>query len=153
MFHGVLETRKPPPPAIVVKIAAACAWVEPAAVTLFAALRSAWREAFRSWPGRSRRPFLTRRAPNSTSRESSRRRAPAPLPPVAKNDLAAIGRTNDSILYGARVILVVRGDDASLKPLAHRYSFIVCLMRSRSEPFAAIFARYNHDFYALLTRT
>ena len=38
----------------------------------------------------------------------------APLPPVAANDLAAIGRTNDAILYGARVVLYVTGDDASL---------------------------------------
>ena len=30
----------------------------------------------------------------------------APLPPVAGDDLAAIGRTNDAILYGARVVLV-----------------------------------------------
>ena len=30
----------------------------------------------------------------------------APLPPVAEDDLAAIGRTNDAILYGARVVLL-----------------------------------------------
>ena len=38
----------------------------------------------------------------------------APLPPVARDDMAAIGRTNDAILYGARVVLYVTGDDASL---------------------------------------
>ena len=38
----------------------------------------------------------------------------APLPPVAADDLTGIGRTNDAILYGARVTLWVRGDDASL---------------------------------------
>ncbi len=41
----------------------------------------------------------------------------APLPPVARNDLAAIGRTNDAILYGARVVLFVRGDDASIETI------------------------------------
>ena len=34
----------------------------------------------------------------------------APLPPVAKNDLEGIGRTNDAILYGGRVTLWVNGD-------------------------------------------
>src|SRR5258707_9070472 len=38
----------------------------------------------------------------------------APLPPVAADDLLAIGRTNDAILYGGRVILWVRADDAQL---------------------------------------
>ena len=35
----------------------------------------------------------------------------APLPPVATDFLHAIGRTNDAILYGGRVIVWVRADD------------------------------------------
>src|SRR5262249_23212164 len=35
----------------------------------------------------------------------------APLPPVAGDWLSAIGRTNDAILYGGRVVLWVRADD------------------------------------------
>src|SRR2546422_6835410 len=35
----------------------------------------------------------------------------APLPPVAKNDLRAIGRTNDCILYGGQARYAVRADD------------------------------------------
>ena len=38
----------------------------------------------------------------------------APLPPVAGDELSAIGRTNDAILYGGRVILWVRADDDQL---------------------------------------
>src|SRR5262249_23698411 len=38
----------------------------------------------------------------------------APLPPVATNDLHAIGRTNDAILYGGRVVIWVRADDEQL---------------------------------------
>ncbi|QDV37960.1 methenyltetrahydromethanopterin cyclohydrolase [Tautonia plasticadhaerens] len=71
----------------------------------------------------------------------------APLPPVAGDDLAAIGRTNDAILYGARVVLDVTGDDASLEevgPMVPSSS-----SRDHGEPFAAVFARYNHDFYAV----
>src|SRR6185295_10508764 len=32
----------------------------------------------------------------------------APLPPVAKDELTAIGRTTDAILYGGRVVLWVQ---------------------------------------------
>src|SRR5262245_33478364 len=41
----------------------------------------------------------------------------APLPPVAKDDLTAVGRTNDAVLYGGRVTLHVRADDASIEAI------------------------------------
>jgi methenyltetrahydromethanopterin cyclohydrolase len=71
----------------------------------------------------------------------------APLPPVADDDLAAIGRTNDAILYGGHVTLSVRGDDGSLAEIAPR-------VPSNSSPdfgrpFADIFKRYDHDFYRI----
>src|SRR5215212_4284851 len=44
----------------------------------------------------------------------------APLPPVADDDLAAIGRTNDAILYGGHVTLSVRGDDGSMSEIGPR---------------------------------
>ena len=71
----------------------------------------------------------------------------APLPPVAANDLAAIGRTNDAILYGARVVLAVTGDDASLAAIGPQVPSSAS--RDYGEPFASIFARYNSDFYAV----
>ncbi len=71
----------------------------------------------------------------------------APLPPVADNDLAAIGRTNDAILYGARVVLYVTGDDSSLESIGPQVPS--SSSRDYGEPFAAIFARYNNDFYAV----
>ena len=71
----------------------------------------------------------------------------APLPPVAVNDLAAIGRTNDAVLYGARVVLAVTGDDASLE--ATGPSVPSSSSPDHGEPFATIFARYKHDFYAV----
>jgi methenyltetrahydromethanopterin cyclohydrolase len=71
----------------------------------------------------------------------------APLPPVARDDLAAIGRTNDAILYGARVVLEVRGDDDSLAEVGPRVPSSAS--HDYGEPFAQIFARYNHDFYAV----
>ncbi len=69
----------------------------------------------------------------------------APLPPPAKNDLASIGRTNDAILYGGRVILYCRGDDASLQEVGSKLPSIESADYGR--PFAEILASYYHDFY------
>jgi methenyltetrahydromethanopterin cyclohydrolase len=71
----------------------------------------------------------------------------APNPPVANNDLRAIGRTNDCVLYGGHALYTVRADDAALSALAAR------LPSSSSEdygtPFYDIFKRYNNDFYKI----
>ncbi len=47
----------------------------------------------------------------------------APVPPVAKNDMAAIGWTNDAVLYGGQVTLFVTGDDESLGPVIAALAF------------------------------
>jgi methenyltetrahydromethanopterin cyclohydrolase len=50
------------------------------------------------------------------------------------------------VLYGARVILhVAGGDDAMIDDLGPKVPS--CSSRDHGEPFAAIFARYDHDFY------
>jgi methenyltetrahydromethanopterin cyclohydrolase len=71
----------------------------------------------------------------------------APLPPVADDDLVAIGRTNDAILYGGHVILSVRGDDDSLCEIGPRIPSNSSPDYGR--PFSEIFARYNNDFYRI----
>ena len=71
----------------------------------------------------------------------------APLPPVAKDDLAAIGRTNDAVLYGGACTLYVTGDDESLADAGAKLPSSVS--KDYGEPFAAIFQRYNHDFYKI----
>jgi methenyltetrahydromethanopterin cyclohydrolase len=71
----------------------------------------------------------------------------APLPPAAADDLVAIGRTNDAILYGAEVTLWVRGDDASLEAVGPRLPS--CASRDYGRPFAAIFEHYERDFYKI----
>jgi methenyltetrahydromethanopterin cyclohydrolase len=71
----------------------------------------------------------------------------APLPPVAKSDMRAIGRTNDSVLYGAHARYTVRAEDDELASLAER------LPSSSSAdygtPFSDIFKRYDNDFYKI----
>jgi methenyltetrahydromethanopterin cyclohydrolase len=71
----------------------------------------------------------------------------APLPPVATSDLAAIGRTNDAILYGGRVVLWVRGDDAQIAAVGPKVPSSAS--KDHGAPFAEIFARYNQDFYKI----
>jgi len=71
----------------------------------------------------------------------------APLPPVAKNDLRAIGRTNDCILYGGRARYVVRADDAELAELAPRIP--AAASKDYGTPFYDIFKRYEGDFYKI----
>lgn len=71
----------------------------------------------------------------------------APLPPVPDNDLVAIGRTNDAILYGGTVVLEVTGDDASLDAIGPR-----AVSRGSpafGKPFLDIFKDAGQDFYAI----
>lgn len=71
----------------------------------------------------------------------------APLPSVASDDLTAIGRTNDAILYGGEVTLWIRGDDDSLNQIGPRVPSNAS--SDHGQPFAAIFERYGRDFYKI----
>jgi methenyltetrahydromethanopterin cyclohydrolase len=71
----------------------------------------------------------------------------APLPPVAKNDLQGIGRTNDAVLYGGDVTLWVRSDDKAVAELGPQVPSAAS--SDFGEPFEAIFARYEYDFYKI----
>lgn len=69
----------------------------------------------------------------------------APLPPPAADDLAAIGRTNDAILYGGSVTLHLRGDDDALAELAAELPSNAS--RDYGRPFAEVLAAHGGDFY------
>jgi len=71
----------------------------------------------------------------------------APIPPVAKNDLGAIGRTNDCILYGGQAHYTVRADDATLEELAAKIP--ASASSDYGTPFYRIFERYDRDFYKI----
>jgi methenyltetrahydromethanopterin cyclohydrolase len=70
-----------------------------------------------------------------------------PLPPPAKKDPDAIGRTNDAVLYGGQVELTVDAEDEELEPLVER------LPSSASddygEPFGKVLAAAEWDFYKI----
>jgi methenyltetrahydromethanopterin cyclohydrolase len=71
----------------------------------------------------------------------------APIPPVAKNDMRAIGRTNDCILYGGRARYIVRAPDETLADLAERLPSSAS--KDYGTPFSEIFKRYDNDFYKI----
>ena len=71
----------------------------------------------------------------------------APIPPVAKNDMRAIGRTNDCILYGGRARYIIRAPDETLADLAERLPSSAS--RDYGTPFSEIFKRYDNDFYKI----
>jgi methenyltetrahydromethanopterin cyclohydrolase len=71
----------------------------------------------------------------------------APLPPVAKNDLHGIGRTNDAILYGATVNLWVRCLDDQIQEIGAKVPS--SSSSAHGQTFLSLFKAANHDFYAM----
>ena len=71
----------------------------------------------------------------------------APLPPTARSDIRAIGRTNDCILYGGQARYIVHGEDAELAELAKRLP--ASASADYGAPFHDIFKRYDNDFYKI----
>ena len=69
----------------------------------------------------------------------------APIPPVARNDLRAIGRTNDCMLYGGQARYVIEADDDTLENLAAKLP--ASASTDYGTPFYEIFQRYDRDFY------
>lgn len=69
----------------------------------------------------------------------------APLPPPAADKLAAIGRTNDAILYGGGVTLYVHGGDDELAAIGAQLPSSAS--RDYGRPFAEVLASYRGDFY------
>ena len=70
----------------------------------------------------------------------------APIAPVDKDDLHAIGRTNDCVLYGGQVYYTVRADDDELAALVERITSSAS--GDYGQPFYRIFKRYG-DFYKI----
>ena len=71
----------------------------------------------------------------------------APLPPIAKDDLTALGWTNDAVLYGAVVQLVVDCEDNALESIGEQVPS--CSSSDFGTPFLDIFQRFDHDFYKI----
>jgi len=71
----------------------------------------------------------------------------APLPPPAPDLLAAMGRTNDAILFAGRATLYVDAADADAARLAE--TLPASASRDYGKPFAQVFKDYQFDFYKI----
>jgi methenyltetrahydromethanopterin cyclohydrolase len=143
---GILETRKLPPDEVCRQLADACA-VVPENLTLLVA-PTASRAGTVQVVARSIETALHK----LSELEFDLNRVvsgwgTAPLPCVAGDDLVAIGRTNDAILYGGEVTLWVTGDDASLEAIGPRVPSAAS--SDHGQPFAVIFEKYGRDFYKI----
>ncbi len=141
---GVLETRKLPPAEVVAYVAESCRVPAPRVTLLVAPTAS--QAGGLQIVARSIETALHKML--EIGFDVSRIESGfgiAPLPPVAADDLAAIGRTNDAVLYGSEVTLWLRGSDAEIESLGPRIPSNAS--PDHGEPFRAIFERYNRDFY------
>jgi methenyltetrahydromethanopterin cyclohydrolase len=141
---GVLETRKAPTPEVIQYIAQACQ-VTPEKLTLVAAPTASQAGGVQI-VARSIETALHKMLEIGfdITRVASGFGV-APLPPVAADDLAAIGRTNDAILYGGEVTLWIHGADDDLASLGPRIPSSAS--SDHGQPFKQIFERYDRDFY------
>ena len=71
----------------------------------------------------------------------------APLPTLAKDDLRAIGRTNDCILYGGQTSYLIDATDAELTDLVAKLP--ASSSNDYGTPFYETFKKYNGDFYKI----
>jgi methenyltetrahydromethanopterin cyclohydrolase len=68
-----------------------------------------------------------------------------PLPPPSPDALTAMGRTNDTILFGGSVQLYVDSDDDAAEDLAN--ALPSSTSRDYGRPFAQVFKDYDYDFF------
>lgn len=70
-----------------------------------------------------------------------------PLATIAGDDLKAIGRTNDAVLYGGQSYYAVRASDEELADLVPKVPS--CASHDYGTPFYDLFQRYGGDFYKI----
>lgn len=70
-----------------------------------------------------------------------------PLPPPGADFLSAMGRTNDAVLFGGEVQLLVDGPEVDARDLAERLPSSTS--RDHGRPFAELFQAVGLDFYRL----
>ena len=142
----VLEADSPPPPALVKQVAKACG-LEPDRLTFIYAPTSSLAGTVQ----------IAARCLEVALHKAHELHFPlshiidgiatAPLPPPAPDFVAAMGRTNDAIIYGGRAQLFVSGGAKEAKALAE--SLPSLKSKDYGKPFADIFAAVKGDFYAI----
>jgi methenyltetrahydromethanopterin cyclohydrolase len=70
-----------------------------------------------------------------------------PLASIATDDLKAVGRTNDGVLYGGRAWYTVKAEDTQIEKVLEQLPS--CASRDYGTPFYDLFQRYDGDFYKI----
>ncbi|HDN78958.1 MAG TPA: methenyltetrahydromethanopterin cyclohydrolase [Chloroflexi bacterium] len=70
-----------------------------------------------------------------------------PIAPIAEDDLKAIGRTNDCVLYGGRAFYTVQAEDAEIERVIEQIPSSAS--RDYGKPFYELFQAYGGDFYKI----
>lgn len=140
----VLEAAKPPPPAVVEKVATATGLAPDAVTFVYAPTQSiagtvqiVARVLEVALHKAESLGFPLERIVDGAGS--------APVPAPHPDFLAAMGRTNDAIIYGGTVQLLVRGAAAEARDLAR--DLPSSASRDYGDPFAAIFERFGRNFY------
>jgi len=141
---GALEARKPPGPEIFAMIAEKCG-VTPSDVTLLVAPTASLAGTLQVVARSVETALHKLHELGFDLRTVESGWGVAPLPPVAADDLTAIGYTNDAILYGGQVTLWVHGNDAELAEVGAKVPSQAS--RDYGEPFITIFERAGRKFY------
>lgn len=142
----ILETAKPPPPPVVEKVAKATGLAPERLTFLYAPTQSV-----------AGAVQIAARVLEVALHKANDLKFPldaivdgigaAPVPAPHPDFLTAMGRTNDAIIYGGVVQLLVRGPAAAARELADWLPSRAS--RDHGQPFAEIFKRFKGDFYAI----
>jgi len=142
----VLEADRPPPPALVEQVAKACK-LKPKRLTFIFAPTSSLAGTVQ----------IAARCLEVALHKAHELHFPldqivdgiatAPLPPPAPDFIAAMGRTNDAIIYGGRAQLFISSGAEEAKQLAETLPSLKS--KDYGKPFADIFAAVKGDFYAI----
>lgn len=142
----VLETAEPPPPAVVEKVAKATKLPAEKLTFLYAPTQSL-----------AGTVQIVSRVLEVALHKANDLKFPlenivdgvaaAPIPAPHPDFLAAMGRTNDAIIYGGLAQLFVKGSADDARALAEKLPSRAS--RDYGQPFATIFKKFKGDFYAI----
>jgi methenyltetrahydromethanopterin cyclohydrolase len=143
---GVLETRTLPPESVCIDVADKCG-INPAWLTLLVARTSSLAGTVQIVARSLETSLHKLHELGFDLAQVQQGFGMAPIPPVADDDLTAIGWTNDAILYGGWVGIFVNADQNTIEQFGPRVPSSASA--DYGQPFAEIFKRYDHDFYRI----
>jgi methenyltetrahydromethanopterin cyclohydrolase len=143
---GILETEKFPPPEVAQSIADACD-VELRRLTLLVARTSSLVGTIQVVARSVETALHKLHELQFDLRRIVAGFGVAPLPPCGGSDLAAMGRTNDAILFGTSVTLWLTGDDSTIAAVMPQLPSNAS--RDYGRNFLDLFEAHGRDFYRI----